>query len=117
MEPLDQRMHRTVQLCTEAPKNHALEKVPVPSREQLAVGRSQVEHNETKESTVPSFVMTSSAPCRRSRQLIEPYWTTSSKLFREAGTQPPKKRRPPRHTISEASPTKPPHEQPSTFFR
>ena len=41
-----------------------LEIALVMSREQ-PLGRSQVEHNETKNRTVPSFVMTSSEPCRR----------------------------------------------------
>ena len=44
--------------------------------------RSQVEHYGKKKSTVPSFDRTSSTPCRRSRQLTEPYGTISRALFR-----------------------------------
>ena len=44
--------------------------------------RSQVELNGKKKRTVSSLVMTSSTPCRRSRQLNEPFSTISLKLFR-----------------------------------
>ena len=63
---------------TKSPADRALvddqlEVVPVPSRENAQLSRSQVEHNKTQRSTVSSFVITSSTPCRRSRQLIKPY--------------------------------------------
>ena len=48
----------------------------------LPMSRPQVELIGTEKSTVPSFIITSSTPCRRSRQLIEPYGTISLKLFR-----------------------------------
>ena len=41
METLDQRKHRTVQLCTEAPKNHTLEHSPV-QRAQLFDSTTQL---------------------------------------------------------------------------
>ena len=43
---------------------------------------SVVKLNETKESAVPSLVMTSSTPCQRRRQLIEPGFTVSLQLSR-----------------------------------
>ena len=44
--------------------------------------RSQVEQNGKKKKTVSGFVVTPLAPCRRSHQLIEPYWAISLKRLR-----------------------------------